>query len=80
MVNTLMNTYDNFNKMMLNYGLESEDIKFIEDFLENLIKELKDLHKLKDKCKKEYNQYRCLNDAYIKITDKICKIENERLS
>jgi len=78
MVNTLMNTYDNFNKIVLNYGLNSEDIKFIEDFLESLIKESKDLHELKEKCKKEYDQYRCLNDSYIKIADKICRIERDR--
>ena len=77
MVDTLLKSFDNLNKMF-NYDLYKYELDFVEEFLNGLISESKNLHRLKEKCKGEYDQYRCLSDVYIKLTDKISKIERDR--
>lgn len=78
MVDTLLKTYDNFYRMIISNNLSRENARFIDNFLNSLIVESTELHKLMETCKGEYNQYRCLSDAYIKLTDKICRIERDR--
>jgi len=77
MVITLIKTYDNLNKMY-NYNIFKEDRIFVEYFVSGLFIKSFRLHKLMEICKDNYNQYRCLSDAYVKLTEKICKIERDR--
>lgn len=77
MVSALINTYDNLNRMY-DGNIYKEDGTFVEYFMTSLFVEAERLHNLMETCKSDYNQYRCMNDAYIKITDKICRIEKDR--
>jgi len=77
MVDTLLKSYDVLNKMF-DYSLFKYDSEFAEEFLNRLIIESKDLHILMKKCKSDYNQFRCLSDSYVKLADKINRIERDR--
>ena len=76
MVDTLIKNYDNLNKIYC-YKLYEFEKEFVDKFLNNLTNETENLHRLKESCKGQYEQYRCLSDAYVKITDKICRIERD---
>lgn len=73
MVDTLIKMYDNLNKIY-NYDLGSFESIFVENFHKNLALELESLNETRENCKGEYEQYRCLSDAFIKLSDMICKI------
>jgi len=78
MVDTLIKNFDNLNKICC-YKLYEFEKEFVDKFLNNLTNETENLHKLKESCKGEYEQYRCLSDAFIKLTDKICRIERDKI-
>jgi len=77
MVDSLNKAHDNLNQMC-RYNMSKEDILFMDNFVISLFVETGELHKLMEDCKGDYDQYRCLSDAYIRLTDKICKIERDR--
>jgi hypothetical protein len=77
MVDALTKAYDNLNQMY-KYNVLKGDGVFAEYFVSSLFIEADRLHKLMETCKKDYDLYRCMSDAYIKLTDKICKIESHR--
>lgn len=77
MVDTLINTYDNLNTMY-NYNIYKKDGSYVEYFISALFIKSERVHELMEACKGEHSQYRCLSDVYTKLTNKICKIENER--
>lgn len=77
MVDTLLKSFDNLNKMF-DYRLFKDNPEFVEEFLNRLISESESLHQLMEKCKGDYNQYRCLSDVFIKLTDKIGRITKDR--
>jgi len=76
MVDSLNKAYDNLNQMC-RYNMSKEDILFMDNFVISLFVETGELHKLMEDCKGDYDQYRCLSDAYVRLTDKICKIERD---
>ena len=77
MVDTLIKTIDNLNRMS-NHNSYQEHSEFMSDIFKRLNYEAGELHKLKEDCKGDYNQYRCLSDAYIRLTDKIYKLELDK--
>jgi len=77
MVDSLNKAYDNLNQMC-RYNMSKEDILFMDNFVISLFVETGELHKLMEDCKGDYDQYRCLSDAYTRLTDKICRIERDR--
>jgi len=79
MVDTLIKTIDNLNRMC-NHNSYQEHSEFMNDIFRRLNYEAGELHKLKEDCKGDYNQYRCLSDAYIRLTDKIYKLELDKPS
>jgi len=76
MVDSLSKLYDSLNQMY-KYNMLKGDEEFVEYIVSSLFAESKELHKLMETCKEDYDQYRCLSDAYVKITDKICRIERD---
>ena len=76
MVDSLNKAHDNLNQMC-RYNMSKEDILFMDNFVISLFVETGELHKLMEDCKGDYDQYRCLSDAYVRLTDKICKIERD---
>ena len=76
MVDSLSKLYDSLNQFY-KYNILKGDEEFVEYIVSSLFAESKELHKLMETCKVDYDQYRCMSDAYVKITDKICRIERD---
>ena len=76
MVDSLSKLYDSLNQMY-KYNMLKGDKEFVEYIVLSLFAESKELHKLMETCKEDYDQYRCMSDAYVKLTDKICRIERD---
>jgi len=76
MVDSLSKLYDSLNQMY-KYNMLKGDEEFVEYIVSSLFAESKELHKLMETCKEDYDQYRCMSDAYVKLTDKICRIERD---
>ena len=77
MVDSLSKLYDSLNQMY-KYNMLKGDKEFVEYVVSSLFAESKELHKLMETCKEDYDQYRCMSDAYVKLTDKICRIERDK--
>jgi len=76
MVDSLSKNYDSLNQLY-KYNILKGDEKFVEYIVSSLFIEAGELHKLMETCKEDYDQYRCMSDAYVKLTDKICRIERD---
>ena len=74
MVDSLIKTMDSLNRMCNHQALQQQS-EFMNYVVDKLNYEVGELQNLKEKCKGEYEQYRCLNDAYISLTNKMYKIE-----
>ena len=76
MVDSLSKLYDSINQMY-KYNMLNGDRGFVDYVVSSLFAESKELHSLMETCKEDYDQYRCMSDAYVKLTDKICRIERD---
>jgi len=77
MVDTLNKTYEGLYDLY-KYNIFKADKEFAEYFIDKLNSEIEALTKLKEQCKKDYNQYRCLNDAYLRLIYTLNKIERSK--
>jgi len=66
MANCLIDTFNNY-KYMTNH-LVNTDNEFISKFIKKLTYEIKELHETMEQYKEGYQQFKCLNDVFIKLT------------
>jgi hypothetical protein len=77
MVDSLLKTFDTLNKLY-NYNILKENAEFSEYFYSSLVIEKDKLRDIITFCRDNQNQYRCLNDAYLKLIEKIDRIDKDR--
>ena len=66
MANCLIDTFNNY-RYMSNHLVNPDD-EFISKFIKKLTYEIKELHETMEQYKEGYQQFKCLNDAFIKLT------------
>jgi len=62
----LIDTFDNY-KVMNDHFINKND-KYIKYFIDKLTYEVEKLHEVIETNKEDYLQFKCLNDAFIKLT------------
>lgn len=77
-VDSLIKTFDSLNKLY-NYNLSNEDTEYYNSFLSKLKNEAEELQNLKEIYKNNNSQFRCLNDAYLKLIEKIYQLEKYKI-
>jgi len=72
-INSIIRTFDGLNRVC-NYNLLYEDKDYLMRFISNIEDEIKRVNGLKEICKENNEQYRCLQDAYITLTNTLSKV------
>jgi len=72
-VNSIVKTFDSLNKLY-DYSLYKDDKNYIMIFITNIEYEIKRINALKEICKDNNEQYRCLQDTHITLTNTLDKI------
>jgi len=72
-INSIIKTFDGLNRVC-NYNLLYEDKDYLMRFISIIEDEIKRVNELKEICKENNEQYRCLQDAYITLTNTLDKV------